>query len=817
MRVLKFGGTSVGSSENIQKVLAILSSYDKDNIEFVAIFSAVGGQTNKLVEMSEKAANQDESYLSVLKEFEEKHISVIRDLIDVKSQSNVFAHIKQKLNELEDYLQGVFLLGELSERTQDAVLSFGEQLSVFIISAAAKEKGLNSKFVDAREVIKTDSNFCGAKVNFVETNKNIKTLIKDTKKINFVTGFISSDDKGVTTTLGRGGSDYTASIFAAALDAEVNEIWTDVDGVMTADPRKVKNAFSLDAITYSEAMEMSHFGAKVIYPPTLQPVFAKRIPIRIKNTFNPSYAGTLISDKSGEVQRMRVKGISSINDISLVTVQGSGMIGVSGFSARLFNRLAQNQTNIIMITQASSEHSITFAVAPGEGDWAKQAIEEEFEFEIAAGRLDKVLVVKKLAVIAIIGENMSQTPGISGIMFSALGRNGINITAIAQGSSELNISTVIDKEQVSKALNTLHDAFFLSSTRTLNLFMVGPGLIGSALLEQIKDQHQYLKTNKALDIRLITIANSRQMLLNEDGIDLSNWKTDLEKVSGDMSLDIFVEKMIELDLPNSVFVDNTSNKEITKYYEQILDASIAIVTPNKVANSSEYSLYNTLKDTAARRGVKFMYETNVGAGLPIIGTLQDLVNSGDEIIKVEGVLSGSLSYIFNTYDGSTSFKDVVLQAKELGFTEPDPRDDLNGMDVARKILILARESGLALEPKDINVQNPLPKACIDAKSVDEFWIELEKNNKIFDDLAKVAKEKQAKLCFIASLKEGKCNVSLQTIEPNHPLFGLAGSDNMISFTTKRYETNPLVIQGPGAGAEVTAAGVFADIIKINNY
>lgn len=817
MRVLKFGGTSVGSAENINKVLEIISDYHKKGIELVAIFSAVGGQTNKLVEMSEKAALKDETYTDVLKAFEEKHIAIIRELIPVQSQSTVLAQVKLKFNELEDYLQGVFMLGELSLRTQDAVLSFGEQLSVYIISETAKLRGLNARFVDSRNVVKTDSTFGGAKVQFDITNKNIQALTADKSIINFVTGFVSSNNDNVTTTLGRGGSDYSASIFAAALDAEVNEIWTDVDGVMTADPRKVKNAFSLPAITYNEAMEMSHFGAKVIYPPTLQPVFAKKIPIRIKNTFNPSFEGTLISEKSGDVQKMRVKGISSINDVSLVTIQGSGMIGVSGFSARLFHCLAHNEINIIMITQASSEHSITFAVSPGEGVVAKAVIEKEFEFEIAAGKLDQVLVIKDLAVIAIVGENMTQTPGIAGIMFSALGRNGINISAIAQGSSELNVSTVINKSQVSKALNTLHDAYFLSGARTLNVFMVGPGLIGATLLEQIKDQYSYLKENKALDIRVIAVANSRKMLVNTEGVDLTNWKDGLANANEEMSLDKFVALIKELDLPNSVFVDNTSNKSITDYYEQILDASVSIVTPNKVANSSDYARYQALKQTAFKRGVKFMYETNVGAGLPIIGTLQDLINSGDEIIKIEGVLSGSLSFIFNSYDGSTSFKDVVLQAKDLGFTEPDPRDDLNGMDVARKILILARESGLALEPSDINVVNPLPKACIDALTVDDFFVELDKNNNVFADLAADAKSKNGKLCFIASLDAGKCNVSLQVIEPSHPLFGLAGSDNMISFTTKRYEQNPLVIKGPGAGAEVTAAGVFADIIKISNY
>ena len=772
--------------------------------------------TNKLVEMSKQAAQKDKLYTTILKEFEEKHIQIVRDLIEVQTQSSVLAHVKRTINSLEDYLQGVYLTQELSNRTQDAILSHGERLSVYIVTAAAQQRGLNASFVDAREIIRTNSNFGGAKVRFKITNENIEKLFTDKSTSKFITGFIAADDNGVTTTLGRGGSDYTASIVAASLGAEETEIWTDVNGVMTADPRKVKNAFTLSAITYNEAMEMSHFGAKVIYPPTLQPVFTKRIPIRIKNTFQPTFEGTLISHESGEPHKLRVKGISSIDGVSLVTVQGSGMIGVTGFSARLFGCLAQSNINIIMITQASSERSITFAVAPGEGIRAKEVIEAEFEIEVQANRLDPVNVIQEKAVVAIIGENMSKTPGISGKMFSALGKNGINVSAIAQGSSELNVSAVIDHEDVSKALNALHDEFFLSNTRTINVYMIGPGLIGSTLLQQIEEQHSYLIDKQALNIKVVAIANSRTMLVDENGIDLTNWKTKLAEATEAMSFDAFVAKMKTLNLSNSVFVDNTSNKEIANYYQEILDASIGIVTPNKVANSGDFADYLVLKNTAFKRGVSFLYETNVGAGLPVISTLRDLIHSGDEILKIEGVLSGSLSYIFNTYDGSTTFKDVVLQAKENGFTEPDPRDDLNGMDVARKILILARETGLTLEPSDVNVNNILPQACIDAPTVDAFFEELAKADSVFNEMATDAKSKGNKLCFIASLAEGKVNVDLQSIASNHPLYGLAGSDNMISFTTKRYEKNPLVIKGPGAGAEVTAAGVFADIIKTIN-
>ena len=816
MRVLKFGGTSVGSSENIKKVIAILSDYSTKNIPFTAVFSAVGGMTNKLVEMAEKASTKDETYTSLLKDFEDMHIAIVRDLIEVKNQSPVFAYLKQKLNDLEDVLQGIFLVGELSQKSQDFVLSHGERLSVFIITEAAKAQGLNASFVDSRDIVKTDSHFGYAKVNFKATNQLIADHFKKAKGAQFVTGFIGSDDNNITTTLGRGGSDYTAAILASALNAEVAEIWTDVDGVMTADPRKVKNAFSLPSITYSEAMEMSHFGAKVIYPPTLQPVFAKKIPIKIKNTFNPTFEGTVISEHSDNVNQHRVKGISSINDVSLVTVQGSGMVGMPGISARLFSCLAQHEINIVLITQASSEHSITFAVSPGEGVRAKKVIEDAFSLEIETGRIDEPQVLKELSIVAIIGKNMMNTPGISGKMFSALGRNGVNVVAIAQGSSELNISAVISKKDISKALNALHDSFFLAESRSLNVFMVGPGLIGATLLAQIKDQAPYLLEKHSLNINVIAIANSRQMVFDEAGLDLLNWKDALENKSEKMSFDGFIEKMKSLNLPNSVFVDNTSNKDIVKYYNTILDASISLVTPNKVANSGSLATYNLLKETAAKRGVKFLYETNVGAGLPVIGTLQGLMHSGDEIVKIEGVLSGSLSFIFNTYDGSTSFKEIVLKAKELGFTEPDPRDDLNGMDVARKILILSRESGLALEPEDIKVDNPLPQNCIDAPTVDAFFIELEKSDNVFNKLAKDAKAKDEKLCFVATLENKKVSVGLKAVGPTHPFSSLSGSDNMISYTTKRYLQNPLVIKGPGAGAEVTAAGVFADLILISN-
>ncbi len=814
MKILKFGGTSVGSTENIQKVIGILKKLSDEGEKFAVVFSAVGGMTNELIRMSEMASEKDTTYTTVLQSFEEKHFDIVRTLIPAQIQSEVFATVKRKLNDLEDILQGIYQVNELSNKSLDFVLSHGERINAYVIAQAAKVQGINAEYLDARKLVKTNSRFGNAKIDFKETNSNIIDHFKNSTNSQFITGFIASDKNGTTTTLGRGGSDYTAAVFAAALDADETEIWTDVDGVMTADPRKVKNAFSLPAISYSEAMEMSHFGAKVIYPPTLQPVFTKNIPIRIRNTFNPSYPGTYISDKSGKANKMRVKGISSVNDVSLVCVQGSGMIGVSGVSGRLFSCLAQHDINIILITQASSEHSITFAVAPGQGVVAKQVIEDEFQYEVQAKRIDEVRVIKDLSVVAIIGENMMNTPGISGKMFDALGKNGINVVAIAQGSSELNVSAVIEKQDISKALNALHDAFFLSEYRTINVFMVGPGLIGSTLLKQIKDQDDYLHQHLGLSIKVVAIANSRKMLVDEEGLDLENWKSSLEQSEEEMSFPHFVAKIKELNLPNSVFVDNTSNKQLPDFYEEILEASVSIVTPNKIANSSSYERYVSLKKVAFRSGAKFLYETNVGAGLPVIRTLQDLIKSGDEIIKIEGVLSGSLSYIFNTYDGTSSFKEVVLKAKEAGFTEPDPRDDLNGMDVARKILILAREAGFDLEPEDIVIENIMPQACLEAPDVDKFFAELEQADDVFKNILNEAQGK--KMCFIATLEDKKVQVGLRAVDADHPFNSLSGSDNMISYTTKRYETNPLVIKGPGAGAAVTAAGVFADIIVLSN-
>jgi len=815
MRILKFGGTSVGSPENIRKVLEVIADYQAKQVPFAVVVSAMSGITNLLIQASKEAEKGNESYLSTLEAVEEKHIQTVSDLITIQYQSEVFAHVKRIINELEDFLKGVYLIKELSPKSQDYILSHGERLSAFIINKTALQQGLKTTFVDARTIIQTDSSYGNAKVNFENTKKQIQATISLKDNTPIVTGFIASTEDSNITTLGRGGSDYTASILGEALAVEQVEIWTDVDGVMTADPRMVKNAFSLPTISYKEAMEMTHFGAKVIYPPTLQPLVNGNIPVLIKNTFNPSHEGTRVSQKSEHINKLRVKGVSSIQNIALLSIQGSGMVGVTGVSGRLFGSLAQAGINIILITQASSEHSICLAVAPEEAQKAAEVIKEEFVYELEAKRIDQIIVEDKLSIVAAIGENMKATPGISGKMFHALGKNGVNIRAIAQGSSELNISAVIAKTDLSKALNALHDAFFLSEARTLNLFVLGPGLIGGTLLHQIAAQYDYLVQKLGLSVKVVGLANSRKMIFHHEGIDLSSWKESLEQGTPS-SFHSFVEEIKSMNLPNSVFVDNTSNKDIANYYEEILSSNVSIVTPNKVANSGSYASYESLKKASLGAGSQFLYETNVGAGLPVINTLQNLINSGDEILKIEGVLSGSLSFIFNSYDGSSTFKEVVLQAKEKGFTEPDPRDDLNGMDVARKILILARDAGYALEPEDVNIENILPQACLDAADVDTFFVELEKADQLFEERRATAAAQGKKLCFIASLQDGKINVGLDEVGIEHPFYGLSGSDNMISFTTSRYKTNPLVIKGPGAGAEVTAAGVFADIISISN-
>ena len=816
MKVLKFGGTSCGTTESIQAVLGIIKSKQAKEERIAAVFSAMGGVTNQLLKAGDLASTNDTSYFDIVKGIEDRHFTVVRALIDVKSQSKVFANIRTIINELEDLLKGVSLIREISTRTSDLIVSFGERLSTTLIHEILHAQGVDCQFLDARKVIRTDANFGMAAVNFEVTNRLIQEHFSKTRSLQLITGFIGSTEKGETTTLGRGGSDYTGSIFGAALNASEIEIWTDVDGMMTADPRKVKNAFTIPTITYAEAMELTHFGAKVIYPPSLQPAFTKNIPIRVLNTFNTDFIGTVVN-RTAESSEYIITGISSIDNLALVNLQGSGMIGVAGVSAKLFTVLAKHKISVILISQASSEHSICFAIEPSASVAVKALLEDEFKTEIADGDVEGIDIQENLSVIAVVGEGMRRHTGVSGKLFSVLGKNGINIVATAQGSSELNISVVIEKKDISKALNVIHDSFFFSQAKTLNLFLVGTGLIGKALLEQIQGQENYLSKYKALKVNLVGVMNSKKMLIDAQGIPMENWEEERDGKGKPAEIWAFVEEAKRLNLPNSIFADCTANKEIHNYYLGLFEANISVVTPNKVANSGRYEDYALLHRTALKKGVKFLYETNVGAGLPVINTLQGLISSGDRFEKIEGVLSGTLSYIFNNFKAGVKFADIVREAKVKGYTEPDPREDLSGMDVARKILILGREIGLRLEPEDVEILKLLPENCETAPTVEDFFKELEVSNSYFEGMVNEAEAKGEVLRFIATLENNKITIGVRSIGKTHPFYMMDGADNVISFTTKRYHDRPLVIKGPGAGAEVTASGVFADIVAIGSY
>jgi bifunctional aspartokinase / homoserine dehydrogenase 1 len=816
MKVLKFGGTSCGTVASIQSVLNIIKAKQSKEGQIAAVFSAMGGVTNKLIEAGRLATQNDSTYFDLVKEIENRHFEVVRVLIDVKSQSKVFANIRTIINELEDLLKGVSLIREISARTSDLIVSFGERLSTTLIYEILHAQGVDCQYLDARKVIRTDDNFGIASVNFTVTDRQIQEYFSKTKSLQLITGFIGSTEKGETTTLGRGGSDYTGSIFGAALNAQEIEIWTDVDGMMTADPRKVKNAFTIPTITYSEAMELTHFGAKVIYPPSLQPAFSKNIPIRVLNTFNPDFIGTIVN-RIAEPSEYIITGISSIDNLALVNLQGSGMIGVAGVSAKLFTVLAKHEISVVLISQASSEHSICFAINPSASANVKAILENEFKNEIAVGDVEGIEIQENLSVIAVVGEGMKKHTGVSGKLFSVLGKNGINIVATAQGSSELNISVVIEKKDISKALNVIHDSFFFSQAKTLNLFLVGTGLIGKALLEQLQGQENYLSKYKALKVNLVGVMNSRKMLIDPQGIELDIWENERDSKGKKAEIWEFVEEAKRLNLPNSVFADCTANKEIHNFYLGLFEANISVVTPNKVANSGRYDDYALLHRTALKKGVKFLYETNVGAGLPVINTLQGLIASGDRFEKIEGVLSGTLSYIFNNFKAGVKFADIVQEAKTKGYTEPDPREDLSGMDVARKILILGREIGLRIEPEDVTIEKLLPENCEKAPTVEDFFKELAISNAYFEAMVNEAEAKGEVLRFIACLENNKINIGVKSIGKTHPFYMMDGADNVISFTTKRYHDRPLVIKGPGAGAEVTASGVFADIVAIGSH
>lgn len=809
MKVLKFGGSSVGNSDRIKGVKRIVESETSD---CVVVVSAFEGITDKLKRTSELAAGGSQQYISLFDEIVSQHEIFIKTLLLQPDQEEALKHIRSIFREAADILKGIFLLRELSKKAADQVLSIGERVSSYIISRYFN-RGL---LLDAREFIKTDDNFGNAVVDFEITGSLIKQKFITYEKLITVPGFIGSTvNNNETTTLGRGGSDYTAAIIASVLEAEALEIWTDTDGFMTADPRKVDKAYAIDNLTYSEAIELSHFGAKVIYTPTLRPVYRKKIPVHVKNSFDPSKKGTLISDKPGDNGLSPIKGISSIDHIDLITLQGTAMVGVSGTSMRLFGALARQNVNVILITQASSEYSITFALNPPDTDKAVTSIKAEFEKEIVYSKELSILVERDLSIIAIVGEKMKNTPGISATLFKALGRNGINVIATAQGSSELNISVVIRNDSLFKALNVIHDGFFLSKYRELHLFIAGAGFVGSSLLHQLQQQQNLLFDEYKLKINLTGITNSRKMLFSKEGIPLDRYMDDLELHGEKSDISRFISQMTDWNLRNSVFIDCTADSDIASRYLEILSHYISVVTANKIACSSEYSYYHKLRNTAHEKGVRFMYETTVGAGLPVIKTINDLVVSGDKIIKIEAVLSGTLNFIFNNTGPDMPLSKAVRIAREKGISEPDPRVDLSGTDVVRKILILSREAGYALEEKDVLVSRFLPDDCFSG-SVEEFFDNLKVYDQYFEEKRKELVRQKKRWRFFATMENGNARVELLEVEIGHPAYDLEGSNNIVLITTERYRELPMIIKGYGAGADVTAAGVFADLMRVVN-
>ena len=814
MKILKFGGTSVANAQNIKLAIAIVKNRAKES-SLAIVVSAFSGVTDLLVKAANEASQKDEAYKQLIEEIEKKHLSAIKELIPVGEQSALLSHIKRIINHLDTLLDGCFLLGELSARTSDTILSFGEMLSSCIIAETLKLELPDSEYKDSREIIKTDSHFGKATVNFELTNQLVYDYFQQTAAlVTVLPGFIASSTDGNNTTLGRGGSDYTAAILAAALNASHLEIWTDVNGMYTANPKIVKQAQPIERISYQEAMELSHFGAKVLYPPTIQPALSKNIPILIKNTFEPEAEGTYISNEISQ-QSNPIKGISHIDKIALVTLEGSGIIGVSGSSKRLFEVLSNESINVIFITQASSEHSICIGILNSEAEKAQYAIDRAFELEIAQNKIDPCIVEKNLCIVALVGENMKNHQGLSGKMFSTLGKNNVNIRAIAQGASERNISVVINETDVRKALNTLHERFFEDNTKQLNLFVMGVGNVGEKFIEQINQQKKYLKDNLKLNLRVIALSNSRKMLFDEEGIPLKDWQQLLDSAAP-ANKDAFITKAKELNLRNSIFVDITANEGIADTYSHYLKENIAVVTCNKIACSSVYDNYKKLKALSRKYNAPFLFETNVGAGLPIIDTLKHLIASGDKVNKIQAVLSGSLNFIFNNFNENSSFHDVVKEAGVQGFTEPDPKIDLSGVDVARKILILIRESGYEMEIGDINNTSFLPEACLNTRTVDDFFVSLTENAVHFNELYQQAVAKDSRLKYVAQFENGKASVGLQFIPKGHDFYNLEGKDNIVLFYTDRYADQPLIIKGAGAGAAVTASGIFADVIRVGN-
>ena len=814
MQVLKFGGSSVANADNIKKVIEILKS-SIGLEDTLVVVSAMGGITDLLLSTAAIAANNDVGYKIQVAQIENRHIETVKLLIPITNQSAVLSMVKMYCNQVEDICNGIFLLGELSPRTKDKIVSFGEILSSQIIAAALNTNQINITWKDARELIITDSNYEAATVQFEITNKKINQyFLQKNNRTYILPGFVAANELGYSTTLGRGGSDYTAAILAGALGASILQIWTDVSGMMTADPRLVNNVKRIPQISYQEAMELSHFGAKVIYPPTIQPVMSKNIPVWVKNTFAPQDEGTVIKNIHTSSNNV-ITGISCINKITLISLEGSGMVGIPGFSKRLFEALAIHKINVILITQSSSEHSISVGIDASNVQMAKQAVDAAFAYEIKVRLVEPLSVENDLAIVAIVGDNMKNHTGVSGKMFSSLGSDGVNIRAIAQGSSERNISAVIASEDVAKALNVLHETFFETSYKQVHVFLAGVGNVGKKLITQLQQQASFLKESLRLNIKIVGVANSKMAIINEAGINLQQWENAFESAELTTTQQ-YIDTILKLNLRNAIFVDVTASTEVAMLYNNLLQKSIAVVACNKVACSANYNYYASLKQSVKEYQAKFLYETNVGAGLPIIGTLNDIINSGDKILSIEAVLSGTLNYVFNNYDATKSFATIVKQAQNEGFTEPDPRLDLSGKDVMRKIMILAREAGEVFEIDDVLNESFMPASCMQG-DVANFYKEMEAQEPHFKNLYEEAKIKNCKLKFVAKYDPNntttKAKVGLQLVSNNHPFYHLYGKDNIVLFYSNRYSEQPLMVKGAGAGAEVTASGVFADIIR----
>ncbi|MDR1004558.1 MAG: bifunctional aspartate kinase/homoserine dehydrogenase I [Prevotellaceae bacterium] len=809
MKVIKFGGSSVGCANSIQHVKQIIEQADQP---VIVVVSALGGVTDRLILASQLAAQGNIDYEQHFRELVSRHVELVREVIPAgDAQTRLQRHVGELLNELKDIFQGIYLIKDLSQKTADTIVSYGERLSSLIVAELT-----GATLFDARRFVKTERKHSKHVLDAELTNRLIGETFAVLPRLSLVPGFIATDKQtGEVTNLGRGGSDYTAAILAAALDAEQLEIWTDVDGFMTADPRVISNAYTIRELSYVEATELCNFGAKVVYPPTIYPVYHKNIPILIKNTFNPAGEGTIIRQEIDRQHSKAIKGISSINDTCLITVQGLGMVGVIGVNYRIFKALAKNGISVFLVSQASSENSTSIGVRNAEADLACQVLDEEFEKEIQMGEISPMQAEKNLATVAIVGENMKHTPGIAGKLFGTLGRNGINVIACAQGASETNISFVVDAASLRKSLNVIHDSFFLSEYQVLNLFICGIGTVGGSLIEQIRNQRERLMQENGLKLQIVGIADADRAMFCRRGFDLANYREQLEVEGKPSSTETLRNEIIGMNIFNSVFVDCTASPDIALLYKDLLRHNVSVVAANKIAASSAYDNYLELKQTARRRGVKYLFETNVGAGLPIINTINDLIHSGDKILKIEAVLSGTLNYIFNKISADIPFSRTIRMAQEERYSEPDPRIDLSGKDVIRKLVILAREAGYRLEQEDVEKHLFVPDDCFEG-TLDDFWRKVPALDAGFEARRRVLERENKHWRFVARYADGKASVGLMEVGAGHPFYGLEGSNNIILLTTQRYHDYPMMIQGYGAGADVTAAGVFADIMSIAN-